>query len=167
MTASRHGSATVTFPSDREIVITRLFDAPMALVFEALTNPEHVRHWFGAGDLEVCEIDLRVGGAYHYVGYVMEGDTETCSFRGTYLEIEAPTRTKETWGFDGWPQVQAVETVELSEDGGVTTVTITLEFPDRAARDTGTWVGEDGVHADRGGQVAFDRLEDRLAALRA
>ena len=92
MKGTRHGSATVEFPSDREVMVTRKFDAPAELVFDVLTKPEHVRVWFGAKELEVCEIDFREGGGYHFVGFVMDGDTATCSFRGTYLEIERPVR---------------------------------------------------------------------------
>ena len=85
---NRHGAAVREYPSELEIVTTRRFDAPIALVFDVLTKPEHVRLWFGAKELEVCEIDFRVGGKYHFVGFVMDGDTATCSFRGTYREIE-------------------------------------------------------------------------------
>ena len=91
MKGTRHGSATVEFPSDREVLVTRQFDAPAELVFDVLTKPEHVLRWLdGAKELEVCEIDFRVGGKYHSVGFVMDGDTETCSFRGTFREIEQP-----------------------------------------------------------------------------
>jgi uncharacterized protein YndB with AHSA1/START domain len=166
MKGTRHGSATVNFPSDREVLFTRQFDAPAELVFDALTKPEHVRAWFGAKELEVCEIDLRVGGKYHFAGYVMDGDTTTCSFRGTYLEIERPVRLVGTWVFDGRPEAEAIETVELREADGVTTMTDCLAFKDQATRDSTRWAKADGVHADDGGQVAWDRLEDYLAASR-
>ena len=86
MTANRHGSAVIEFPSDLEIVITREFDAPIELVFDVLTKPEHVSKWFAPFDCEMkeCSIDLRVGGNYHQV-FVTQDGTE-CSFRGTYLE---------------------------------------------------------------------------------
>jgi uncharacterized protein YndB with AHSA1/START domain len=110
VTANRHGSAVIEFPSELEIVTTREFDAPIALVFEVLTKPEHVSQWFAPFTCEVtvCSIDLRVGGSYHIVSVTPDG-TE-CSFRGTYLEVEAPTRTVATWLFEGWPDVHAVET---------------------------------------------------------
>jgi uncharacterized protein YndB with AHSA1/START domain len=165
MKGTRHGSATVKFPSDREVLVTRQFDAPAELVFDALTKPEHVRVWFGAKELEVCEIDLRVGGEYHLVGFVMDGDAATCSFRGTYLEIERPVRLVGNWVFDGRPDADAVETVELHEEDGVTTMTDRLAFRDRATRDSMTWAAADGVHSDEGGQVGWDRLEDYLATL--
>ena len=166
MKGTRHGSATVEFPSDREVLITRQFDAPAGLVFDVLTKPEHVRVWFGAKEeLEVCQIDLRAGGTYHFVGFVMEGDTTTCSFRGTYLKIERPVRLVGTWVFDGRPDAEAVETVELHEEDGVTTMTDRLTFKDQATRDSMTWAAADGVHSDEGGQVGWDRLEDYLATL--
>lgn len=163
MMGTRHGSATVEFPSEREVLVTRRFDAPAELVFDALTKPEHVRAWFGAKELEICEIDLRVGGTYHFAGFVMDGDTATCSFRGTYLEIERPVRLVGTWVFDGRPEANAVETTELHEEDGVTTMTDRLTFRDQATRDSTIWAAADGVHADEGGQVGWDRLEDYLA----
>ena len=165
MNRTRHGSATVEFPSDREVLVTRKFDAHAELVFDVLTKPEHVRVWFGAKELEVCEIDFRVGGTYHFVGFVMEGDTATCSFRGTYRQIERPVRLVGTWVFDGRPDAEAVETVELHEADGITTMTDRLAFADQATRDSMVWVAADGVHADEGGQVAWDRLEDYLTTL--
>lgn len=135
MTPDRHGSAIVEFPNDLEIVVTREFDAPIELVFDVLTKLEHVRKHFApfGEEVTVCSIDLRVGGNYHFV-FVTDDGTE-CSFRGTYLEVEPPTRTVATWLFEGWPDAQAVETVELHEADGVTTLTINLAFRDQAGRD--------------------------------
>ena len=115
MTPNRHGSAVIEFPSDLEILITREFDAPMALVFDVFTKPEHVRKHFAPFEEEVtvCSIDLRVGGDYHIV--MVTGDGIECSFRGTYLEVEPPTRTVETWLFEGWPGVEAVESTLENE----------------------------------------------------
>src|SRR6185437_13032369 len=91
-----HGTAVIEFPSDREIVTTREFEAPIALVFDVFTKPEHVRRWFAPFECEVteCSIDLRVGGGYHIV--FVTGDGTECSFRGTYLEVERPTRIADT-----------------------------------------------------------------------
>ena len=88
MTPHRHGSAVIEYPSDLEIVTTREFDAPIELVFDVLTKPEHVRNWFAPFEdkMTVCSIDLRVGGNYHMV--FVTGDGTECSFRGTYLEVE-------------------------------------------------------------------------------
>ena len=123
MTPNRHGSAVIEFPNDLEIVVTREFDAPIELVFDVSTKPEHVRKTIAPYGEEVkeCSIDLRVGGNYHFV-FVTDDGTE-CSFRGTFLEVEPPTRTVETWLFEGWPDAEAVESVDLQEANGVTKLT--------------------------------------------
>jgi uncharacterized protein YndB with AHSA1/START domain len=157
VTATRHGSSVHEYPNELEIVTTREFDAPLALVFDVLTRPEHVRNWFAPFTDRVteCSIDLRVGGSYHIV-FVTEDGTE-CSFRGTYLEIEAPIRTVATWLFEGWPDADAVETVELDETDGVTKLTMSLAFRDEAGR----------AHMTRhdGQEDSFDKLEDYLRSL--
>jgi uncharacterized protein YndB with AHSA1/START domain len=165
MTITRHGSATVEFPSDREALVTRKFDASAELLFDVLTKPEHVRVWFTDGDqdLEICEIDLRIGGEYRQVGVFANG--ARCSFHGTYLEVERPVRTVATWVFDGRPDVEAVETVELHEQDGVTTMTVLIAFKDQASRDSTTWTAADGVHAADGMQGSYDNLEDYLTTL--
>ena len=157
MTPNRHGSSVIEYPSELEIVTTREFDAPLGLVFDALTQPEHVRHWFAPFTDRVteCEIDLRVGGDYRIAIVTEEG--KECVFRGTYLEIEAPTRTVSTWLFEGWPDAEAVETTELRESDGVTTLTTTLAFRDAAGR----------AHMTKtdGQESSFDNLEDYLRSL--
>jgi uncharacterized protein YndB with AHSA1/START domain len=157
VTRNRHGSARVEFPSELEVLITREFDAPIALVFDVLTKPEHVSRWGATNPdkMTTCSIDLRVGGAYHYV-FVTEDGTE-CSFRGTYLQIEPPIRTVETWLFEGWPDAEAVETMQLHETDGVTTLTMRLAFRDKAGRD----------HMTRfdGQQASFDEMEEVLRSL--
>ena len=154
---NRHGSSVIEFPSELEILTTREFDAPLELVFDVLTNPEHVRHWFAPFTDRVteCSIDLRVGGSYHIV-FVTE-DGKECSFRGTYLEIEPPTRTVATWLFEGWPDAHAVDTTELHETDGVTTLRTTLAFRDKAGRDHMT------MHD--GQEDSFNKLEDYLTSL--
>jgi uncharacterized protein YndB with AHSA1/START domain len=157
MTANRHGSAVIEYPSELEIVTTRQFDAPLQLVFDVLTKPEHVRNWFAPFECEVteCSIDLRVGGEYHIV--FVTGDGTECSFRGTYLEVEPPTRTVETWLFEGWPDAHAVETDVLHEAHGVTTLTTTMAFRDRAGR----------AHMTKsdGQEDSFNKMEDYLRSL--
>ena len=157
MTITRHGSAVVELPNDLEIVLTRQFQAPVTLVFEVLTKPEHVTKWFFDRELKVCSIDLRVGGSYHYVG-VTEDGTEM-SFRGTFLELEPPTRIVDTWLFEGWPDGDAVEWVDLHEAEGVTTMTNRLKFRDKSGRDRMVKSGFGGV------QESFDRTEDLLRSL--
>jgi uncharacterized protein YndB with AHSA1/START domain len=128
-------TATIEFPSALEILLTREFEAPVALLFDVMTKPEHVRHHFApfGEEVTVCEIDLRVGGNYHLV--MVTDDGTEMSFRGTYLEIEPPTRTVQTWIFDGWPDSEAVESMELRETDGGTMMTWRLTFRDQAGRD--------------------------------
>jgi uncharacterized protein YndB with AHSA1/START domain len=159
VTPNRHGSAVIEFPNELEIVTTREFDAPLELVFDVLTKPEHVRNWFApfTDVVTECSIDLRVGGNCHIV-FVTEDGTE-CSFRGTYLEVEPPIRTVATWLFEGWPDADAVETTELSETDGVTTLTMKLAFRDQAGRDHMT--------KSDGQEDSFNKLEDYLRSLLA
>ena len=157
MTPNRHGSSAIEFPSELEIVTTREFDAPLELVFDVMTKPEHVRHWFAPFECVVteCSIDLRVGGNYHIV--FMTGDGNECSFRGTYLEVDAPTRTVATWLFEGWPDAQAVESMDLRETNGVTRLTMKLAFRDQA--------GRDHMSKHDGQEDSFDKMEDYLRSL--
>jgi len=99
MAPGRRGSALMEFPSELDILITREFHAPVAVVFDVLTKPEHVSKWGATPPdrMTECSIDLRVGGSYHYS--FVAGDGTVCAFRGTYLEVEPPTRTVETWLF--------------------------------------------------------------------
>lgn len=155
MTGTRHGSAVIEFPNDLEVLITREFDAPIELVFEVLTKPEHVTRWFFDRELKECSIDLRPGGAYRFV-FVDDDGTEMV-FRGTYLEVERPTRTVETWLYEGWPDAAAVESIDLCEARGVTTMTNRLAFSDQAGRDHMTRF--DGI------EDSLDRTEDLLRSL--
>jgi uncharacterized protein YndB with AHSA1/START domain len=154
---TRHGTAVHDYPSELEILTTRSFDAPITLVFDVLTKPEHVRHWFAPFECEVieCSIDLRVGGSYHIV--FVTGEGREMSFRGTYSEVEAPTRTVSTWLFEGWPDADAVESVDLHETDGVTTMTMLLAFRDQAGRDHMT--------KHDGQEDSYDKLEDYLRSL--
>ncbi len=157
MTPNRRGVASIDFPSELEVLLTRDFEAPIELVFDVLTKPEHVRKWFAPFEdkMTVCSIDLRVGGTYHMV-FVTEDGTE-CSFRGTYLEVEPPTRIIDTWLFEGWPDAEALETVDLHETDGVTKLTNKLAFRDKAGRDHMTKF--DGM------EDSFDKMEDYLRSL--
>jgi uncharacterized protein YndB with AHSA1/START domain len=159
VTPNRHGSAVVELPNDRDVLITREFDAPIQLVFDVLTKTAHLNKWFAPFGCEMteCSMDLRVGGDYHQV-FVTEDGTE-CSFRGTYLEVEPPTRTVETWVFEGRPHLEAVETVELHEADGITTLTMRLTYRDKASRDEDIQNGFDGQ------QSSFDKMEDVLRSL--
>jgi uncharacterized protein YndB with AHSA1/START domain len=105
--------------------------------------------------MTICSIDLRVGGDYHMVFVTPDG--KECSFRGTYLEVEPPARIVQTWLFEGWPDAEAVETDTLEETGGVTTLTVTMVFRDKA--------GRDHVTKHDGQESSFDKLEDYLMSL--
>lgn len=158
MTSPR-GNLTIEYPSELEIAMTRELAAPLPLVFDVLTKPEHVfatMSPFGER-AKLCAIDLCAGGNYHFV-FVTEDGYE-CSFRGTYLEVTPPTRTVQTWRFDGWPDVEAVETHELREAGGLTILTTRLAFRDPAGRARMTKV--DGYEAN------LNHMEDLLRSLQA
>jgi uncharacterized protein YndB with AHSA1/START domain len=157
VTPNRHGSAVVELPTDLEIVTTRMFDAPVELVYDVLTQPEHVRNWFAPFEdtITICDIDLRVGGDYHIVFVTPDG--RECSFRGTYLELERPDRIVDTWWFEGWgPDTDAVETVTLTEDAGVTTLTMSMVFNSEHGRSHMRFDGPDGQGS------SFDKMEDYL-----
>ena len=157
VTSNRHGSAVIEFPSELEILTTREFDAPIELVFDVFTRAEHLSKTFApfGEEVTVCEVDLRVGGSYHIV--FVTDDGRECSFRGTYLEVEPPTRTVQTWLFDGWPDAEAVETMDLHETDGVTTMTHVLAFRDKAGRDHMTKFD--------GQEDSWDKMEDYLRSL--
>ena len=151
--ASSH-TATVTLPADRQILITRDFDASRHLVFKAMTTPDLVRRWWHArrGEVTVCEIDLRVGGAWRYV-MIATGGVEV-GFHGEYLEIVPDERVVSTEVYEAIPDAQAVNTMTLTENGGRTTLTILVEHDTREARDGHIESGmEDGL------QDALDLLE--------
>jgi uncharacterized protein YndB with AHSA1/START domain len=153
----RHGSSVIEFPNDLEIVLRREFEAPIELVFDVLTKAEHLRHTFApyGEEVTVCSIDLRVGGNYHFVFVTDEG--KEMSFRGTFLTVEPPTRTVETWIYEGWPGVEAVESIELQEIRGVTKLTHRLAFRDKAGREHMTKY--DGIAAN------YDNVENYLRSL--
>lgn len=159
-TTGRHGTATVTLPSDREILITRLFDAPAAAVFRAYTTPELVRRWWGFDSSEwlVCDIDLREGGAWRYV--TREEDGVEVAFHGEYREIEAPRRLVTTEVYEGFPDAEALDTVVFDERDGVTTMTITVLHSSREHRD-----GHIASGMEAGLQVSMNRLEGVASGL--
>ncbi|HEX2450307.1 MAG TPA: SRPBCC family protein [Gemmatimonadales bacterium] len=159
--ATAHKSATIfTTPSDREIAMTRVVDAPRRIVFDAWTNPKHVPHWMlgpAGWSMPVCEIDLRPGGTWHFVWRRADG-TEM-SMRGTYKEIAPPERlvSTESWGPE-WPET--INTLVLTEKDGKTTITQTVLYPSKEARDAASQTGmKDGV------TESFDRLADYLRTL--
>lgn len=160
MTTDRTGSAEVTLPSDREILIERKFDATAELVFEVWTTPEHVRNWWGweTDPMSVCEIDLRVGGKWRFVA--VNEDYGEVDFYGEYLEIDRPRRLVSTEVFAPYPDSPAVNTLTLQENDGVTTMTILVEYPTKEARDATIASG-----MESGLQHSLDRADRVLSAL--
>jgi uncharacterized protein YndB with AHSA1/START domain len=155
----------VTLPSDLEIVMTRSFDAPRELVFEAHAKPEHIKRWWGprAFDMPVCEMDFRPGGDWRYVHWA---DGEEYAFHGTYLEIVPPERIKWTFEWEGMPAWDGMlgnvitETMVFTEQDGVTTLTTTSVFAAREDRDAMLQSGMEGAAAE-----SYDRLAELLAEL--
>jgi uncharacterized protein YndB with AHSA1/START domain len=154
-------SFKVTTPSDHEIRLTRLFDAPRSLVFEAMTKPEHVKQWWGrlgeGYSVPVCEIDLRTGGAWRFVNLHPKGEA---AFHGEYREITPPSRLVFTEIFEQFPDSVSVVTAEFSEEGSKTRLTATVRYPSLEVRDM---VIASGMA--KGAGISYDRLEDRLAEL--
>jgi uncharacterized protein YndB with AHSA1/START domain len=158
------GSLTVTTPSDREIMMTRIFDAPRTTVWEALTTPALLRRWLlgpPGWTMTRCEMDLRVGGAYRYE---LRKDTGTVMGMGGVLrEVVAPERMVATEKFDqSWYPGEALVSQVLTERGGKTTITMTLRYESKEARDMVVKSG-----ASTGMEMGFVRLADILAAARA
>ena len=158
---NRHGSAVVTLPSDNEILISRSFDAPAELVFDAWTTPELVKRWW-AGDRGVvtdAQIDLRVGGRWRWA-MTTNGGFEV-AFRGEYREIHRPHRLVRTEVFELFPDDEAIGTLTFEEADGVTTLKILARYPSQEHRDAAIASGMEG-----GLQTSFDDLEElvRLAA---
>jgi len=153
--------ATVEVRGDREIVITRAFDAPKDLVYKAFTTPELVRRWWHAerGEMTVADIDLRVGGSWRYV-MIAEGGMEV-AFHGEYREIVPGERIVSTEVFEAVPDGEALNTMTLTEADGRTTMTILVEHQTREHRDMHIASG-----MEAGLQDAMRLLEETASSLR-
>jgi uncharacterized protein YndB with AHSA1/START domain len=153
----------VTTPSDREVALTRSFDAPRDLVFEAYTKPALLKRWFGpkGWTLVVCEIDLRVGGRWRYEMQKVDGSQ--MGFGGVYQEIVRPERIVSSEEFDDpWYKGAATSTVTLVEQAGKTTFTLSIVYESKEVRDAVLKSGmETGVAA------SYERLDKELASLQA
>jgi uncharacterized protein YndB with AHSA1/START domain len=153
-------STTIATPGDREVVITRVVAAPRRVVFDAWTTPQYVRQWLLGPEgwaMPVCEIDLRPGGRWRYVW--RQADGAELAMGGEYREIVAPERivSTERWGPE-WPET--VNTVAFSESAGRTTITVTIRYPSREARDAALKTGmKEGMDA------GFARLDQLVASL--
>ncbi|HEY1381288.1 MAG TPA: SRPBCC family protein [Gemmataceae bacterium] len=159
------GRLTLTTPTDREIVMTRAFDAPRQLVYDAFTKPELVKRWLlgpPGWSMPVCTIDLRVGGRYRYV-WRQDADGTEMGMGGVYREIVPPERIVCTEKFDqSWYPGEAVGTVVLVENDGVTTLTQTILYESKEARDA---VLKSPM--EQGVAAGYDRLAELLASQRA
>lgn len=149
-------------PTDREIVVTRTFNAPRTLVFEAFTKPELLKRWlFGPGGwtLDVCEVDLKVGGAYRYVWRRPNG--VEMGMGGIHREVVPPERIVSTQLFDqDWTGGEVVGTLVFTERDGKTTMTNTLIYPSRESRDAAL-----KTPMDKGMAAGYDRLEELLPSM--
>jgi uncharacterized protein YndB with AHSA1/START domain len=157
-TADRVGATGFATPSDTEVEVTRLVDAPRQAVFDCWTKPEHVTQWMlgpPGWTMPVCEVDLRPGGSWHFVWRNEEG--AELEMHGVYQEISPPDRfvATESWGGD-WPET--LTTVVFREADGKTLVTSTMRYPSKAARDAAL---ETGMKEGMG--ISFDRLDAYLA----
>jgi uncharacterized protein YndB with AHSA1/START domain len=152
----------VTLPSDREIRMTRLFDAPRRLVFEALTKPEHIVRWWGrlgeGYSVPVCEMDARVGGSWRFVNRHPKGDA---AFHGVVRELTPQERIVYTEIYEAFPDVESVVTAILTDEGGKTRLTVTVQYPSKEVRDA---VQSSGM--ERGAAISYDRLEEVATELR-
>lgn len=152
------GALKVTTPSDREIVLTRVFDAPRRMVFDAFSKPELLKRWFGprGWSLVVCEVDLRVGGGFRFV--LRSPDGKEMGMRGVYREIVPPERSVHMESFDDYPGESQVTTVFV-EQGGKTTMTATIQYASQEVRDA---VIASGM--EHGAAESYDRLAELLVS---
>jgi len=154
------GVTTYETPTDTQVVIKRVVDAPRRIVFDAWTNPQYVPRWLlgpPGWTMPVCEIDLRPGGTWHYVW--RRADGSEMAMHGSYKEVVPPERlvSTESWG-PQWPET--VNTLVLAESGGRTTITLTITYPSREARDAALQTGmKDGL------EQGYARLDALLTTL--
>lgn len=152
---------TLTTPSDREVQVTRVFKAPRSLVFKALTTPDVLKRWMHGPDgwtLAVCELDLRVGGAFRYVWKKANGGE--MGMGGVFREVVPPERIVHTELFDAdWTGGETVVTTTLTAHEGTTTLTLTILYASKAARDQAL-----ETNFAAGMEAAYETLDDLLAS---
>jgi len=166
MAVTSSGTATVTLPAEEQILITREFDAPRHLVWEAFTTPELVKRWWNAkrGEMTVAEIDLQVGGKWRYV--MVTPDGFEVGFHGEYREVVPGERIVSTETYEGVPEdvseedATTINTASFEETDGRTTLTILVQASSKESRDAIIASGmEDGL------QDALDLLEEVAVSL--
>ena len=162
MSMTRTGSAKVELPSDTEILITRVFDAPAGLVFDVWTNPQHVQNWWTGPEDNwlVCDIDLREGGHWRYV--VESPVHGVFGWHGQYRSIEPSHRIVSTEVFEGYPDAEAIDNLTLVEVDGVTTMTVLVQHSSKENRDGHLNAGMEG-----GLQLALNRVDHILEDLQS
>src|SRR5215471_4914359 len=151
---------TITTTTDREITMTRVFDAPRELLFQALTNLALLKRWFGVFSgwaLAICEIDLRIGGAFRFVWRNQDG--RTMGIHGSYREIVVPERIVHTESFDGYPGECLVTTV-LTEQDGQTTLTTTMVYESKEIRDAAL-----KSNMEKGVKASYENLDRVLQSM--
>jgi uncharacterized protein YndB with AHSA1/START domain len=153
-TTTNSGTATVTLPTDEQILITREFNAPKHLVYKAWTTPELVKRWW-SGEMTSAEIDLRVGGTWRYVS------GSEVAFHGEYREIVPNERIVMTDVYEAMPDGKALVTVTFTESDGRTVLTLLMQLASKEARDA---VLNSGM--ETGMQESWDRLEQVALSLR-
>jgi uncharacterized protein YndB with AHSA1/START domain len=159
--ATERKTLKLTLPSDREVAMTRVFDAPREAVFDAWTKPEHLRRWFGSrtNKMIVCEVDLRVGGRYRFVWRLSE--KEEMGIHGEYREIARPERLVNTEIFEGeyaeamGGEEGGLNTLTLDERDGKTTMTLTSLYASKEVRD-----GVLATGMEEGAAESFDLLAE-------
>jgi uncharacterized protein YndB with AHSA1/START domain len=159
--ATSSGTATVAFPTDEQILITREFNAPRHLVYKAYTTPELVKRWWSGkrGEVASAEIDLRVGGMWRYV-MVAHGEFEV-AFHGEFREIVPNERIVSTEVYEGMPDAEALDTVTFTEADGRTALAILVQHRSKEHRDAHINSGMEG-----GMQESMDLLEQVAVSLR-
>jgi len=158
-----HGKALVLeLLSDTEIKLTRVFNAPRDLVFEALSKPEHIKRWWGGHrhTMTVCEIDFRPGGSWRFV--LSEAGGNVHPFKGEYVEIVPPERIVQTFIYDVAPfnEGSSLETLTLKEDNGRTTLAVVAKYDSKETRD-----GVIASGMEEGAAESYDALAGLLAEL--
>ena len=158
MAETKSSKLKVSLPSDKQIAMSRTFDAPRDLVFKAHTSCEHMKHWWGPRQYEIaeCDIDFRPGGKWRIVHRAADGGEYI--FYGEYQEIVAPEKI--TWTF-GWEGYVSTETMTLTERDGKTTISTTSEYDSKDARDAMM----QGDSMEQGANETYDRLDEYLKTL--
>jgi uncharacterized protein YndB with AHSA1/START domain len=152
-------TVTITTPSDREVVVTREFDAPVTLVFDAVTKADLIKRWYGPpGSMESCESDPRVGGKWRFATRV---GANTMAKYGVYTEMDPPRRFARTERYEGWDTGEIVMTVDLVERNGKTTLTQRFLFPTAEVRDTIMKMGM----TPQAMSAFYERLESLLSGI--